>query len=86
VLIESDEMFWMFMDEHNEIENYTGDAWPLREGALSHPRSNGTFAPTVAQQGRYRLEPGNRRKIVPKDSIPVGSEAQSVPAPRKPAG
>ena len=35
-LIESDEMFWMFMDEHGQVENYEGDAWPLPEGAFSH--------------------------------------------------
>jgi len=54
VLIESDEMFWMFMDEHNEIENYTGDAWPLPEGAFSHPRSNGTFAKILRSYVRER--------------------------------
>ena len=54
VLIESDEMFWMFMDEHNEIQNYTGDAWPLPEGAFSHPRSNGTFAKILRSYVRER--------------------------------
>ena len=44
ILIESDEMFWMFMDEHNRVINYEGDAWPLPKKAFSHPRSNGTFA------------------------------------------
>jgi N-acyl-D-glutamate deacylase len=54
VLIESDEMFWMFMDEHNEIHNYDGDAWPLPEGSFSHPRSNGTFAKILRTYVRER--------------------------------
>jgi len=54
VLIESDEMFWMFMDQDNEIENYAGDAWPLPEGSFSHPRSNGTFAKILRSYVRER--------------------------------
>lgn len=54
ILIESDEMFWMFMDEHDEVENYEGDAWPLPEGAFSHPRSNGTFAKVLRSYVRER--------------------------------
>jgi N-acyl-D-glutamate deacylase len=54
VLIESDEMFWMFMDQNNEIENYAGDAWPLPEGSFSHPRSNGTFAKILRSHVRER--------------------------------
>jgi N-acyl-D-glutamate deacylase len=54
VLIESDEMFWMFMDEHNEVQNYAGDAWPLPEGSFSHPRSNGTFAKILRSYVRER--------------------------------
>jgi len=54
VLIESDEMFWMFMDDHNEVQNYAGDAWPLPEGAFSHPRSNGTFAKILRSYVRER--------------------------------
>ncbi len=54
VLIESDEMFWMFMDEHNEVQNYAGNAWPLPEGAFSHPRSNGTFAKILRSYVRER--------------------------------
>lgn len=54
ILIESDEMFWMFMDEHEEVENYEGDAWPLPEGAFSHPRSNGTFAKILRSYVRER--------------------------------
>jgi N-acyl-D-glutamate deacylase len=44
ILVDSDEMFWMFMDKHDRIVNYDGDAWPLPEGTFSHPRSNGTLA------------------------------------------
>jgi len=54
ILIESDEMFWMFMDEHNEVQNYSGDAWPLPEGSFSHPRSNGTFAKILRSYVRER--------------------------------
>ena len=54
VLIESDEMFWMFVDDHDEIENYEGEAWPLPEGAFSHPRSNGTFAKILRSYVRER--------------------------------
>jgi N-acyl-D-glutamate deacylase len=54
ILIESDEMFWMFMDAHNEVQNYSGDAWPLPEGSFSHPRSNGTFAKILRSYVRER--------------------------------
>ena len=54
VLIESDEMFWMLMDDQGEIENYAGDAWPLPEGAFSHPRSNGSFAKILRSYVRER--------------------------------
>ncbi len=54
VLIESDEMFWMFMDAKGEIENYDGDAWPLPKEAFSHPRSNGTFAKILRSYVRER--------------------------------
>jgi len=54
ILIESDEMFWMTMDQQGHIENYEGDAWPLPEGAFSHPRSNGTFAKVLRAYVRER--------------------------------
>ena len=54
ILIESDEMFWMFMDEHNHVINYEGDAWPLPEETFSHPRSNGTFAKILRSYVRER--------------------------------
>lgn len=54
VLIESDEMFWMFMDEQGRVENYEGDAWPLPEETFSHPRSNGTFAKVLRSYVRER--------------------------------
>jgi len=54
ILIESDEMFWMLMDDQGRIENYTGDAWPLPKGAFSHPRSNGTFAKILRSYVRER--------------------------------
>jgi N-acyl-D-glutamate deacylase len=54
VLIESDEMFWMFMDDHHRVVNYEGDAWPLPEDTFSHPRSNGTFAKILRSYVRER--------------------------------
>jgi len=54
ILIESDEMFWMFMDAHDRIINYTGDAWPLPKETFSHPRSNGTFAKILRSYVRER--------------------------------
>jgi len=54
ILIESDEMFWMFMDEHDHVENYEGDAWPLPKDTFSHPRSNGTFAKILRSYVRER--------------------------------
>ena len=54
ILIESDEMFWMYMDDHDRIINYDGDEWPLPEGTFSHPRSNGTFAKILRSYVRER--------------------------------
>ena len=54
ILIESDEMFWMFMDEHNRVINYEGDEWPLPKESFSHPRSNGTFAKILRSYVRER--------------------------------
>jgi len=54
ILIESDEMFWMFMDDHHRVINYDGDAWPLPEETFSHPRSNGTFAKILRSYVRER--------------------------------
>ena len=54
ILIESDEMFWMFFDDKGQVENYQGDAWPLPEGSFSHPRSNGTFAKILRSYVRER--------------------------------
>jgi N-acyl-D-glutamate deacylase len=47
-------MFWMFMDKHNQVINYEGDAWPLPEETFSHPRSNGTFAKVLRSYVRER--------------------------------
>ena len=53
VLIESDAVYWMTMDGKH-IENYAGDAWPLPDGAFTHPRSNGTFAKVLRSYVRER--------------------------------
>jgi N-acyl-D-glutamate deacylase len=47
-------MFWMFMDDHDHVINYEGDAWPLPENTFSHPRSNGTFAKILRSYVRER--------------------------------
>ena len=54
ILIESDEMFWMFMDDQDHVINYEGDEWPLPENTFSHPRSNGTFAKVLRSYVRER--------------------------------
>ncbi|WP_153914506.1 amidohydrolase family protein [Shewanella sp. TC10] len=54
VLIESDEMFWMHIDEEGHISNYEGDEWPLPKDLFSHPRSNGTFAKVLRVYVRER--------------------------------
>ncbi len=54
ILIESDEMFWMFMDEEGQVQNYEGDEWPLPKETFSHPRSNGTFAKVLRSYVRER--------------------------------
>lgn len=54
ILIESDEMFWMFMDDHDRIINYAGNDWPLPKEIFSHPRSNGTFAKILRSYVRER--------------------------------
>lgn len=54
VLIESDEMFWMHMDEKGHVENYAGDEWPLPKDLFSHPRSNGAFAKVLRVYVRER--------------------------------
>jgi N-acyl-D-glutamate deacylase len=54
ILIESDEMFWMFMDEHDRMINYDGEDWPLPKETFSHPRSNGTFAKILRSYVRER--------------------------------
>ena len=47
-------MFWMFMDDHDRIINFAGDAWPLPKETFSHPRSNGTFAKILRSYVRER--------------------------------
>jgi len=74
ILIESDEMFWMFMDDHGHVENYDGDAWPLPKEAFSHPRSNGTFAKIlrsyVRERGLMSLEEAIRKmSLMPAQTL-----------------
>ncbi|UCG75166.1 MAG: amidohydrolase family protein, partial [Gemmatimonadota bacterium] len=74
VLIESDEMFWMFMDDQGDVENYEGDAWPLPEGTFSHPRSNGTFAKIlrsyVGERGLLSMQDALRKmSLMPAQTL-----------------
>ena len=74
ILIESDEMFWMFMDEHNHVINYDGDKWPLPENTFSHPRSNGTFAKILRSYVRERKlltmqEALNKMTLMPAQTL-----------------
>jgi len=74
ILIESDEMFWMFMDDQGHVENYDGDAWPLPKEAFSHPRSNGTFAKIlrayVRERGLMSLEEAIRKmSLMPAQTL-----------------
>ena len=83
VLIESDEMFWMYMDEHNEIENYTGDAWPLPEGSFSHPRSNGTFAKILRSYVRERELMSMQEALRKMSLMPAQTLEDFVPQMKK---
>ena len=74
ILVESDEMFWMFMDEHNHVINYEGDEWPLPEESFSHPRSNGTFAKILRSYVRERKlltmqEALNKMTLMPAQTL-----------------
>ena len=83
VLIESDEMFWMFMDEHQEIQNYSGDAWPLPDGAFSHPRSNGTFAKVLRSYVRERQLMSLQEALRKMSLMPAQTMEDFVPQMKK---
>ncbi len=53
VLIESDSMPWMLIDE-GKISYYEGDEWPLPSEAFAHPRSSGTFTKILGSYVRER--------------------------------
>jgi N-acyl-D-glutamate deacylase len=53
VLIESDAMPWMVVNDGN-IEDYTGDEWPLPDNVIAHPRSSGTFVKVLQEYVRER--------------------------------
>ena len=79
ILIESDEMFWMTMDEQGHIENYAGDAWPLPDGVFSHPRSNGTFAKILASYVRERKLMSMRDALRKMSLMPAQTLEEFVP-------
>jgi N-acyl-D-glutamate deacylase len=83
ILIESDEMFWMFMDDHDRIINYSGDAWPLPEGTFSHPRSNGTFAKILRSYVRERKLMSLQEALRKMSLMPAQTLEGFVPQMRK---
>jgi len=83
ILIESDEMFWMYMDDKGNIQNYTGDAWPLPEGTFSHPRSNGTFAKILRSYVRERKKMTMQEALRKMTLMPAQTLEGFVPQMKK---
>jgi len=82
-LIESDEMFWMFMGDGGQVENYDGDAWPLPEGVFSHPRSNGSFAKILRSYVRERGLMTLREALRKMTLMPAQALEEFVPQMKK---
>ncbi|MCL9773764.1 amidohydrolase family protein [Vibrio methylphosphonaticus] len=53
VLIESDSMPWMLIDD-GKVSYYEGDEWPIPSEAFAHPRSSGTFTKILGSYVRDR--------------------------------
>lgn len=53
VLIESDSMPWMLIDD-GKVSYYEGDEWPIPSEAFAHPRSSGTFTKVLGSYVRDR--------------------------------
>jgi N-acyl-D-glutamate deacylase len=83
VLIESDEMFWMFKDKYGLVQNYEGDAWPLPEGVFSHPRSNGTFAKILRSYVRERKLMTMQEALRKMSLMPAQTLERFVPQMKK---
>ena len=83
ILIESDEMFWMFVDDKGEVENYSGESWPLPEGTFSHPRSNGTFAKILRSYVRERQVMTLNEAIRKMSLMPAQTIEDFVPQMKK---
>ena len=83
ILIESDEMFWMFMDELNHVINYEGDEWPLPKDTFSHPRSNGTFAKILRSYVRERKLMSMQEALRKMCLMPAQTLANFVPQMKK---
>jgi N-acyl-D-glutamate deacylase len=83
ILIESDEMFWMFMDEHKHVVNYEGDEWPLPAGTFSHPRSNGTFAKVLRSYVRERKAMSMQEALRKMTLMPAQTLEGFVPQMKK---
>ena len=83
ILIESDEMFWIFMDKHNHVINYEGDEWPLPKDTFSHPRSNGTFAKILRSYVRERKLMSMQEALRKMCLMPAQTLADFVPQMKK---
>ncbi len=83
VLIESDEMFWMYMDDHDHVINYEGDEWPLPEQTFSHPRSNGTFAKVLRTYVRERKLMSMQEALRKMTLMPAQTLEDFVPQMKK---
>ncbi|OEF87824.1 amidohydrolase family protein [Vibrio breoganii] len=53
VLIESDSMPWMLIED-GQISYYEGNEWPIPSEAFAHPRSSGTFTKILGSYVRER--------------------------------
>jgi len=78
IAIESDALPWTLKGK-----TYEGDAWPLPEGAFSHPRSNGSFAKTLRVYVRERGILSLSDAIKKMSLLPAQILEDSVPQMKK---
>jgi N-acyl-D-aspartate/D-glutamate deacylase len=76
--IASDAMPWTLPDG----STYTGDAWPLPEGAVAHPRSSGCFTRFIREWVRERKSLPLIEAIRKCSTIPAQIMSESTPALR----
>lgn len=78
VLIESDALPWTV-----DGKTYEGDAWPLPDGAFSHPRSNGSYAKVLRSWVRERGVLSLSEAVRKMSLLPAQVLEESVPQMRK---